>query len=162
MMLFGCETVEMVFYEHLPSENFYRDLDVKDPALQPFYVDDILLVVNTKYAPGNQYFVWLGLFSEKENKRVDVLKATISGNGLLKESVLLAVIDIDNPTERSGLLQNAFGTFKLFTLDADWLEQVSDGGNPVKLTVAYRANDQEGVVEFELMRRVERYPVFPT
>lgn len=161
LTLFGCQTVEVVFYEHGPSERFYKSLDISDPSLAPYYRDDTVFVVRAT-AGISEYYIWLGAFSERENKQVKVTNASISANGLLRESTFSTLVEIDTPTKNSGLLHNPVGTLNLFVIDEDLLYEVTQGDSPIEVKVNYEIDGSRGMLEYELWRRVQVYPDFPT
>ena len=100
-VLSACQTAELVFYEHEPSKNFYQKLDIEDPSLNPFFSDEVLFVVDAKAAMDDEYLVWLGLFSKEKNKKIKVIKASIFGGGLSKESTFDSIINIDELTRKN-------------------------------------------------------------
>src|SRR5690606_4327993 len=161
LMLYVCQTVELIRYEHDPSETFYKGLNTKNSVLEPFFVDEALFVVDVKSAK-DEYFIWLGIFSEVTNKKVKLTKAVISGNGLSRESTFDSIIDLASPTKKVGLFQNSRDTFKLFTIDGEWLKEASARDGKLRVQVFFTIDSSEGLVEFELERRIERHNVLPT
>ena len=162
LVLVSCKFTELVFYEHGPSKEFYRNYDIGAPELQPFIVDDVLFVVDVKSATHEKYLVWLGLYSEKKGKRIDIKRATVSSETNEESTVFNSMLLVDEPVSKAGLYQNPQDTLKLFELGEDSLGGVSGTTKAVLLRVFYEIDGEEGVMNYELKRRVEKQNVYST
>ena len=164
----ACEFAELIFYEHKPSEHFYQTYDVDIPELRPFIEDEICFVVSLKATNHrSKYIVWLGLYTSKENKKVNIKRAILLGDNLKEESILNQPIVLDEkplflnekPEKAAQLLTVGV---KLFIINGELLERAYGTGGDVRLRVFYEIDGKEGEMNYELIRRMGKYPVFPT
>lgn len=156
----GCRSAESILYEHQPSIRFYQNYDINARDIQPFTNGDVVFVVSLRNI-GNPalYSVWQGLYTNMPNKEVFIESAVIEGNGWQEERTIAQSISLRETDDESGLL---LASIKLFEVDGELLERAYQGGGNVRLSVKYRTNGEEGVMEYQLNRRVEKYTVFPT
>ncbi len=155
----GCQVDELIFYEHEPSKIFYEKLEIDAPELKPYITDGILLVVSLKAMNYNEYIVWLGLYSSGINKQVSVNKAIIGGDNWNLETSFDERIILDEGFDRAKYYQNSI---KLFQIENHVLEQAYKNGSEIRLKVYYEINNEEFRNDYKLVRRVEKYVVYPT
>ena len=172
-MLTACETVEMVFYDHEPSETFYHEFDIGAVYLEPFIDSEICFTVDLKATDHrNQYIVWLGLDTFKKNKEVKVKKAIIQGGSWKEEYILDKTVMIedvyDERTQRVLLgkviapLNLLRESVELFQIKSSVLKTAYQEGGHLRLKVFYEVEGKDGFKQYELKQRIERHTVFPT
>lgn len=158
--LSACQTVELVFYEHEPSQKFYQNLSIEDQSLKPFIEDGVLFTLSLKAVnQRSDYIVWQGLYTKEENKEVLIEKAIIRGGAWSHEETLNKRVDLSEKFEGGKFLKTSV---KLFQLDAAALKKAYGGNGPIEVKVFYEINGRAGVMEYELKRRVEKQTVFQT
>lgn len=117
-VLSACQTAELVFYEHKPSNRFYQDLNIGDPLLSPFFDNGVLFVASVKAATHTEYFAWIGVYSEKKEK-VKINKAIVMGSGLDLSKNLDIEVFSRQPTRE----YDAGNPVKLFELKSSWRDK---------------------------------------
>lgn len=161
-VLASCKFTELVFYEHGPSKEFYENYDIDEPALQPFIDDGVLFVVDVKAATHEEYFIWLGLYSERKGRSVVIKRVILSNDANEESAIFNTTLLISEPVNKAALYQNPQDTLKLFEVGENSLGGVSGAAKTVFLKVFYEIDGKEGVMNYELKRRVEKQNVFPT
>lgn len=158
--LFSCKMAKLVFYEHLPSKSFYENYNLSSPVLNAYFDDEVLFVISTKAIRNRtEYIVWQGLYTKFSDKKVKIKKAMLSGNDLSEAVSLNQIISLNEEFEKANLLK---GSVKLFQIKASSLEEVGKNDDSVFLKVFYEIDGREGVMNYELKRRIERQNVYPT
>ena len=158
----ACKTTELVFYEHEASKSFYQNYNIAALELKPFTDDDIIFAVSLKAATYTEYFVWLGLYSEKKDAVVKIKKAILFKGKNRVSSEYNSEIMLNNYDESIGLHTNSADTLKLFEADSEFLSKLSGDGENLYLKVFYEIDGNEGVIDYVLKRRTEKYNVYPT
>jgi len=175
LLLVSCKFTELVFYEHGASKEFYKNYDINEPELKPFKSSGVLFTVSMKAVNNRtEYIVWQGLASQEENRSVKIEKAIIHGDGWEQLSVLEQEVFMNTVFGKDDLLKGLvseryfdhdllfLGNVQLFRIKGDLLEKVyRDGGN-IGIKVFYEIDGEEGVMNYELKRRVEKKNVYPT
>ena len=108
------------------------------------------------------------------SSRVKIEKAIIHGDGWEQLSVLEQEVFMNTVFGKDDLLKGLvseryfdhdlllLGDVQLFKIKGDLLEKVyRDGGN-IGIKVFYEIDGEEGVMNYELKRRVEKKNVYPT
>ena len=175
LFLSSCGTSSLVFYEHGPSVEFYKNYDINNPSLQPFKDSGIFFTVtSTPRTNFSEYVVWLGLSSEQENRSVKIDKAIIQGTDWEQISTLQQEFFIEKTYDQEDLLQGIasksyFDHEKLFILDIDlfliekeMLEQIYQDESSLNVQIFYQIDGKKGVMNYQLKRRVETYLNYPT
>ena len=162
----ACQIEELIFYEHEPSRTFYERMDMDAPELKPYITDDIIFIVSTKAIDYKDYYVWLGLYSPDRDKRVTLKKAIIESGTWQQENSFDEQIILDEKTTiDESYIRDDYYTkgVRLFQIEQDLLEQAYQGDSAgIRLKIFYKINNQENHKEYALIRRVERYNVYPT
>lgn len=167
--LSACQVAEYIFYEHEPSNTFYERMDKDAPELKPYVTDDIIFVVTFKATNyRTEHIVWLGLYSLDRDKRVTIKTAIIESGSWQQENSFNELIVLD---EKTTIDPNYVYTrddyykkgVKLFQIEQDILEKAYQDGNAgIRVRIFYETNNQENYKEYKLIRRVEKYNVYPT
>ena len=166
--LSACQIEELIFYEHEPSRTFYERMDLDAPELEPYITDDILFVVSSKAIDYEDYYVWLGLYSLDRDKRVTIKTAIIESGSWQQENSFDELIVLDEKTTIDPnyvYIRDDYYTkgVKLFQVEQDILEEAYQGSNAgIQVRIFYEINNQEHYKEYKLIRRVEKYNVYPT
>lgn len=159
--LSACKTAKIIKYEHEPSAEFYENFDFGASAFNAFKVDDILLVVDINKATHTSYVVWLGLYSDKAGRSINIKRAVVSGDGWEKSQDFNRELFIDAHVPDHQLFQFDKG-LKLFEVDEDDLKSVVNKGGEFYCTVFYDVASGTESTTFILKQKVEKQTVFST
>ncbi len=156
----GCQFVDLIFYDHEPSEAFYEQLDIEALELKPYITNDILFVVSLVATNHRkEYIVWLGMYSSDKDKQATINKAIIESDDWNLETSFDEHIILYEGFDRAKYYQNSI---KLFQIENHVLEQAYKNGSEIRLKVYYEINNEEFRNDYELVRRVEKHVVYPT
>lgn len=157
----ACGSAKIFFYEHVPSKNFYKSYDFENKKLSEFKVKDTLLVVSLKQSDLENYIVWLGFYSGQAGNKIFVKKADFYGEKNYKSVVINKQILIDNPHEKTNLMNNSI---ELFQLSGVFLQDVfkSDKNLFVRVIYSDLIDGEDKEMNFKLEQRVEKHTIFPT
>ncbi|WGO99093.1 hypothetical protein QFX18_03340 [Saccharophagus degradans] len=159
--LSACKTAKITKYEHEQSAEFYKNFDFGTSALNAFKADDILLVVDINKATHASYVAWLGLYSDKAGKSINIERAVIIGDGWEKSQNFNRELVLDAHVPDHELFEFDKG-LKLFEVDEDDLKSVVSAGGELSLTVFYDVGSGSESITFILKQKVEKQTVFST
>ncbi|AMX02305.1 hypothetical protein [Microbulbifer thermotolerans] len=159
--LSSCKTAKIIKYEHEQSAEFYKNFEFGDSALNAFKVDDILLVVDINKVTHTSYLVWLGLYSDKAGKSINIERAMVIGDGWEKSQNFNRELVLDAYVDDHELFRFDKG-LKLFEVDEGDLKSVVSTGGELSLTVFYDVGGGTESITFILKQKVEKQTVFST
>ncbi|GAA5525248.1 hypothetical protein Maes01_01813 [Microbulbifer aestuariivivens] len=159
--LSACKTAKIIKYEHEPSAEFYKNFDFGAGALNAFKADDVLLVVDINKVTHTSYVVWLGLYSDKAGKSINVERVVAVGDGWEKSENFNRELVLETHVPDYELFELDKG-LKLFEVDEDDLRSVVDAGGELSLTVFYDVGSGTESITFILKQKVEKQAVFST
>ncbi|WHI49212.1 hypothetical protein P3339_11995 [Microbulbifer sp. MLAF003] len=159
--LSACKTAKIIKYEHEQSVEFYKNFDFGAGALNDFKVDDILLVVDINKATHSSYVVWLGLYSDKAGKSINIERAVIVGDGWEKSQKFNRELVLETHVPDHELFEFDKG-LKLFEVGESDLKSVVNTGGELSLTVFYDAGSGTESTTFIIKKKVEKQAVFST
>lgn len=159
--LSACKTAKIINYEHEPSAEFYNNFDFRAVALSDFKADDVLLVVDINKATHASYVVWLGLYSDKDGKSINIERAVVAGDGWEKSQNYNRELILEADVPDYELFKFDKG-LKLFEVDAEDLKSVVNNGREVSLTVFYNLGRGTESTTFILKQKVEKQTIFST
>ena len=159
-MLTACESVEMIFYDHEPSQIFFKEFNIDSTEIEPFIDNEVCHMVFLKAIEyRTEYIVWQGLYTKKNNKWVTIKKAILEGGNYKEETTLNQAVVLDEKIKHADLLR---GVVKLFQVKSDLLKKVYQDGGYLRLKVFYEIEGKDGFKQYELKQRIEKHTVFPT
>ncbi|WP_017446835.1 hypothetical protein [Gayadomonas joobiniege] len=159
--LSACNTAKIIKYEHEQSAEFYKNFDFGASALNAFKADDVLLVVDVNKATHTSYVVWLGLYSDKAGRSINIERAVVTGDGWEKSQSFNRELVLETHIPDHELLEFDKG-LKLVEVDEDDLKSVVNAGGELSLTVFYNVGSGTESTTFILKQKVEKQTVFST
>ena len=159
--LSACKTAKIIKYEHEPSAEFYKNFDFGASALNAFKADDVLLVVDINKATHTSYVVWLGLYSDKAGKSINVERVVVVGDGWEKSENFSRELVLEAHVPDYELFEFDKG-LKLFEVGEDDLKSVVSAGGELSLTVFYDVGSGTESTTFILKQKVEKQTIFST
>ena len=159
--LSACKTEQIIKYEHEPSVEFYKNFDFGAGALNAFKADDVLLVVDINKATHTSYVVWLGLYSDKAGKSINVERVVVVGDGWEKSENFNRELVLETHIPEHELFEFNKG-LKLFEVGEDDLKSVVNTGGELSLTVFYDVGSGTKSTNFILKKKVEKQTIFST
>ena len=159
--LSACKTAKINKYEHEQSAEFYKNFDFGASALDAFKADDVLLVVDINKATHTSYVVWLGLYSDKSGRSVNIERAVVTGDGWETSQNFNRKLVLEAQIPDHELFKFDKG-LKLFEVDEDDLKSVVNTGGELSLTVFYNVGSGIESTTFILKQKVEKQAIFPT
>ncbi|WP_299003635.1 hypothetical protein [uncultured Shewanella sp.] len=159
--LSACKTAKIIKYEHEQSAEFYKNFDFRASALNNFKVDDVLLVVDINKVTHTSYVVWLGLYSDKAGKSINIKRAVVVGDGWEKNQSFNRELVLDTRIPEHELFEFDKG-LKLFEEGEDDLKSIVNTDGELSLTIYYDVGRGIESTTFILKQKVEKQTIFST
>ena len=159
-LLSACKSAEIVSFEHKESQLFYKTRDMDSPELSRFIFDGTLLVVDINEVAREDSVIWLGVYSKRLNKALQLDRVIILGTQWQEDRNSGDIIRTEKSTKNPGLFKNSI---KLFEFKTELLEKARLDGEYLGIIVFFNIEGgaQQRAV-FDLHRKVNKRTVFPT
>jgi hypothetical protein len=157
--LFTRPTVDLEFYEHLPSEKFYHSSNTTFPS--EFVKDDIIFTIALKGSSDTSYICWLGPYSQTIKKDLILKRVEFIGEKEKKVYLFNKTLEITDYDEEKGLYT---ADFKIDDIKADELKKIVGQGDHFKILINVHTNNGKKIhnLEFFIKKKVETHRIFST
>ncbi|WP_113907757.1 hypothetical protein [Aliidiomarina celeris] len=161
LSLTACNTATIASYQHEQSEIFYKNFDIESAEVSNFKFNEVLFTVDVNKVTHSSYAIWLGLYSHKAGKFINIERAVIVGESWKEERSFNQELIIDSAVSDYDLFKLDSG-LKLFEMSKSDSGKLLLQDQELHLTVFFDVGGRIESITFVLKEKIEKQVVFPT